>query len=119
MTRRAVPKWMRFEVFKRDHFTCTYCGAKAPEAVLECDHVTPVFHDGHPAQPPRRPEPRLFRAIAADAGARLVGFRKTGARMSRLEHALQSDEQGDGDRGADDRIVQRRGLGVGLQLMEY
>ena len=46
MKRRAVPKWMRFEVFKRDNHTCTYCGAKAPDVVLECDHVTPVFHDG-------------------------------------------------------------------------
>jgi 5-methylcytosine-specific restriction endonuclease McrA len=40
---------MRFEVFKRDHFTCQYCGAKAPDVALECDHVRPVFHDGQNA----------------------------------------------------------------------
>lgn len=32
----------RFEVFKRDAFTCQYCGQRAPEVVLECDHIKPV-----------------------------------------------------------------------------
>jgi len=36
--RVVVPKSVRFEVFKRDSFTCKYCGAKAPEAVLHVDH---------------------------------------------------------------------------------
>lgn len=47
MTERTpVPKRMRFEVFKRDKFTCQYCGAKAPDVVLECDHIKPVAHGG-------------------------------------------------------------------------
>jgi len=33
-------------VFKRDRFTCQYCGAKAPDAVLNCDHVHPVAEGG-------------------------------------------------------------------------
>ena len=37
---------MRFEVFKRDDFTCRYCGRKTPEAVLEVDHVIPVSAGG-------------------------------------------------------------------------
>lgn len=32
----------RFEVFKRDAFTCQYCGQRAPDIVLECDHIKPV-----------------------------------------------------------------------------
>lgn len=36
----------RFEVFKRDDFTCKYCGRKSPEVVLECDHVVPVCEGG-------------------------------------------------------------------------
>lgn len=44
--RTAVPKSVRFEVFKRDKFTCQYCGAKAPEAVLQCDHIVPVAEGG-------------------------------------------------------------------------
>jgi hypothetical protein len=29
----------RFLTFKRDNFTCQYCGRQSPEVVLECDHV--------------------------------------------------------------------------------
>ena len=29
----------RFEVFKRDDFTCRYCGKKSPEVILEVDHI--------------------------------------------------------------------------------
>lgn len=31
----------RFEVFKRDRFTCSYCGKHPPEILLECDHIVP------------------------------------------------------------------------------
>lgn len=44
--RKAIPKKVRFEVFKRDKFTCQYCGAKAPDVVLHIDHIKPVAHDG-------------------------------------------------------------------------
>lgn len=44
--RRALSKKTRFEVFKRDAFTCQYCGAKAPEVVLQCDHINPVVEGG-------------------------------------------------------------------------
>lgn len=36
----------RFEVFKRDDFTCCYCGRKSPEVVLEVDHIVPVCEGG-------------------------------------------------------------------------
>lgn len=44
--RRAVPKKLRFEVFKRDSFTCQYCGRKAPDVVLHIEHITPVSKGG-------------------------------------------------------------------------
>jgi hypothetical protein len=44
--REPVSKKTRFEVFKRDRFTCQYCGAKAPEVVLHCDHINPVAEGG-------------------------------------------------------------------------
>lgn len=31
----------RFEVFKRDRFTCAYCGRTPPEVLLQADHVVP------------------------------------------------------------------------------
>lgn len=46
MSRQALSKKLRFEVFKRDAFTCQYCGRKAPEIVLECDHINPVAAGG-------------------------------------------------------------------------
>ncbi len=44
--RKPISKKMRFEVFKRDNFTCQYCGRHAPDVVLECDHIKPVAEGG-------------------------------------------------------------------------
>lgn len=44
-----ITKKIRFEVFKRDEFTCTYCGQKPPAVVLEVDHVIPVARGGQDA----------------------------------------------------------------------
>lgn len=46
MARKQIPKSVRFEVFKRDKFTCQYCGASAPEVILEVDHIKPVSKGG-------------------------------------------------------------------------
>lgn len=42
----SVSKHRRFEVFKRDDFTCQYCGRKPPQAVLEADHIVPRAEGG-------------------------------------------------------------------------
>jgi len=44
--RPVLTKKMRFEVFKRDKFTCQYCGRQAPEIVLEIDHIKPISKGG-------------------------------------------------------------------------
>ncbi len=44
--RTAIPKAIRFEVFKRDAFTCQYCGAKSPDVALHVDHIKPVSKGG-------------------------------------------------------------------------
>lgn len=36
----------RFEVFKRDRFTCHYCGRTPPTVLLEVDHVLPQAAGG-------------------------------------------------------------------------
>jgi hypothetical protein len=46
MTRKSTGKKARFEIFKRDKFTCQYCGAHPPEVVLVVDHVDPVANGG-------------------------------------------------------------------------
>jgi hypothetical protein len=42
----AVSKRLRFEVFRRDNFTCWYCGGKSPDVELTTDHVVPVALGG-------------------------------------------------------------------------
>lgn len=44
--RKKIGKKIRFEVFKRDSFTCQYCGAAPPAVVLEVDHIEPVSEGG-------------------------------------------------------------------------
>lgn len=36
--RMTIKGKLRFEIFKRDNFTCQYCGRKAPEVKLTIDH---------------------------------------------------------------------------------
>ena len=42
----AISKRKRFEVFKRDNFTCQYCGRKPPDVLLEADHIVSVYNEG-------------------------------------------------------------------------
>lgn len=44
--RKQISKKVRFEVFKRDRFTCQYCGAVAPDVILHVDHIEPVAKGG-------------------------------------------------------------------------
>jgi HNH endonuclease len=44
--RKSIPKSLRFEVFKRDSFKCQYCGASAPDVMLQVDHINPVAKGG-------------------------------------------------------------------------
>lgn len=44
--RIAIPKRIRFEIFKRDSFKCQYCGASAPNILLHVDHIEPVSKGG-------------------------------------------------------------------------
>jgi len=44
--RTPISKTLRFEVFKRDSFTCQYCGKMAPDVILEVDHINPVKRGG-------------------------------------------------------------------------
>jgi hypothetical protein len=44
--RSKLGKKARFDLFKRDDFTCQYCGQKPPAVVLEIDHVIAVANGG-------------------------------------------------------------------------
>jgi len=45
-TRKSLSKKQRFEIFKRDLFTCQYCGSQPPNTVLVIDHIHPVADGG-------------------------------------------------------------------------
>ncbi len=44
--RKSLRPSVRFEVFKRDRFTCQYCGRTPPDVVLVVDHITAVANGG-------------------------------------------------------------------------
>lgn len=44
--REPISAKLRFDVFKRDSFTCQYCGKMSPDVVLEVDHIKPVAVGG-------------------------------------------------------------------------
>ncbi len=46
MSRTPLSKMLRFEVFKRDGFTCQYCGATPPGVLLHVDHILAVAAGG-------------------------------------------------------------------------
>jgi hypothetical protein len=46
LSRVQLSKRVRFEVFKRDGFTCQYCGAHPPSVVLHVDHIDAVANGG-------------------------------------------------------------------------
>ena len=37
----TISKRARFEVLRRDNYTCRYCGASAPHVTLQVDHIVP------------------------------------------------------------------------------
>lgn len=41
-----VSRRLRFEVLRRDGYTCRYCGAQAPDVKLTVDHVIPITLGG-------------------------------------------------------------------------
>lgn len=44
--RKGIRPVDRFEVFKRDAFTCQYCGRTPPHVVLQVDHIVAVVAGG-------------------------------------------------------------------------
>ena len=44
--RETISKRLRFEILRRDRYTCRYCGGSAPDVVLTVDHVIPVTLGG-------------------------------------------------------------------------
>ena len=103
--RKSISKRVRFEVFKRDCFTCQYCGRVPPTVMLEIDHIIPVVGGGSndesnlvtscfdcnrgKSDVPLNVAPESLAARAArieEAEAQLAGYREIAlAREARIE----------------------------------
>lgn len=59
----AVSRRLRFEVLRRDSYTCRYCGATAPDVTLTVDHVNPTALGGED-----RPENLVTACSACNGG---------------------------------------------------
>ncbi len=46
ISKRKGNRYNRFDILKRDNFTCQYCGKKPPEVELEVDHIIPLSKGG-------------------------------------------------------------------------
>lgn len=46
MARVPLSNKTRFDIFRRDLYTCRYCGKKPPEVTLEIDHIVPISAGG-------------------------------------------------------------------------
>lgn len=44
--RAQIPQSVRFNVFRRDNFTCRYCGKSSSQVILHCDHAVSVKDGG-------------------------------------------------------------------------
>lgn len=44
--RTQITQALRYQVMRRDQFTCQYCGAQSPHATLQIDHVVPAALGG-------------------------------------------------------------------------
>jgi len=47
----AISRRLRFEILRRDNYTCRYCGASAPDVKLTIDHVVPTTLGGSDEPP--------------------------------------------------------------------
>lgn len=61
--RYQITKKLRFEILKRDDFRCRYCGQRAPNVVLQVDHLYPVSMGGN-----NRPENLITSCQACNQG---------------------------------------------------
>ena len=106
--RKAVSAGSRFEVFKRDRFTCQYCGAHPPGVLLHIDHIVAVasggtndLHNlvtacepcnlgkGARALGHRKPSLKDQAAQAKERERQLAGYQKLlSAQRERLEHEI-------------------------------
>lgn len=103
MARKSTGKRLRFEIFKRDGFTCQYCGAQPPDVVLVIDHIHPVAAGGsneqvnlitacEPCNQGKSDKPLGDRIVRPDADLMYLKTHQEIAELHRYEEALARKE---------------------------
>jgi HNH endonuclease len=101
--RRSTGKRLRFEVFKRDYFTCQYCGAQPPDVVLVVDHAVPVAAGGastednlitacEPCNQGKSDRPLGDRVVRPDADLLYLQTQQEVSELRRYQDALKARE---------------------------
>lgn len=101
--RRSTGKRLRFEIFKRDHFTCQYCGSQPPDVVLVIDHITPVALGGdstidnlitacEPCNQGKADRPLAEKQVRPDADLLYLEAQQEIVEMQRYQQALMQRE---------------------------
>lgn len=101
--RQSTGKRLRFEIFKRDRFTCQYCGAQPPAVVLVLDHRIPVVEGGlsdeinlvtacEPCNQGKAGKPLNSTIAAPDADLLYLEAQQEAAELRRYQAALQDKE---------------------------
>lgn len=72
---KEISHTLRFAILKRDLFTCRYCGASAPQAHVEVEHIVPLKQGGN-----NKPEDLITscRPCNRGKGTKLLRDRLTG-----------------------------------------
>lgn len=85
MRRAPISKKARFEIFKRDKFTCKYCGATPSDAPLQVDHIHPVADGGSSA-----PDNLVTACLPCNQGK---GARKLGDALAPIGAVSQAERE--------------------------
>lgn len=81
----SISKKKRFEIFKRDNFTCQYCGKVSPQVVLEVDHIIPKSKKGSD-----KPENLITSCFDCNRGK---GANSLGDSLSPLNEVMEKDKE--------------------------
>ena len=103
-SRKSTGKRLRFEVFKRDLFTCQYCGAQPPDVLLVIDHIEPVAAGGpetidnlitacEACNQGKAAKPLTARIVRPDADLLYLETQQEIAELKRFQTAVQAREE--------------------------
>lgn len=78
---------LRWQILKRDEFTCQYCGQHAPNVILHVDHRLPRAAGGSD-----HPDNLVTACAACNIGKNVDGLRPAANPTARVQRSFLADE---------------------------